>query len=58
MDNEADKFEIKLKILGKDLFGMEMSSKSNARNWAAFSLLALIVVALVAAKVVPMFTGA
>ena len=56
-EQSPDTFEVKLRVLGNEVLGMEISSQSKARNWAAFGLVALIVISLVAAQVAPLFSG-
>lgn len=43
-----DNFEISLRILGNEMFGMKITSQSKAKNWAFFGIITLVaLVALV-----------
>jgi len=37
-----DNFEISLRILGNEMFGMKITSQSKAKNWAFFGIITLI----------------
>jgi hypothetical protein len=43
-DNKApeDNFEISLRILGNEMFGMKITSQSKAKNWAFFGIITLV----------------
>lgn len=39
---EEDKFAIAFRILGNEVFAMELMSKSHKKNWVVFGFIALI----------------
>jgi len=49
-----DTFEVSLRILGNEVLGMRLTSESRARNWAAFGLIAMIVLVAMLAQIVPL----
>ena len=54
-DPTEDTFEISLRILGNEILGMRLTSASRMRNWAAFGLIALIILLALAAQTIPTF---
>lgn len=42
ISNEEDKFEISFRILGNEIFAMNLLSKSTKKNWVIFGLIILI----------------
>jgi len=53
-DQTPDTFEVSLRILGNEVLGMRLTSESRARNWAAFGLIAMIVLVAMLAQIVPL----
>ena len=48
-----DNFEISFRILGNEFFGMQISSKSRAKNWAFFGIFALFGVTILVNELGP-----
>jgi hypothetical protein len=48
-----DKFEISFRILGNEIFGMEILSQSKMKNWAFFGVLTLAALTLVFSELGP-----
>ena len=48
-----DKFEISFRILGIEIFGMEILSQSKMKNWAFFGVLTLAALTLVFSELGP-----
>ena len=48
-----DTFEVSLRILGNEILGMRLTSESRARNWAAFGLIAMIVLVVLVSQMIP-----
>lgn len=53
-ESTPDTFEVSLRILGNEVLGMRLTSESRARNWAAFGLIAMIVLVAMLAQIVPL----
>jgi hypothetical protein len=51
---ENDKFEVSFRLLGNELFAMQLVSASRKRNWIVFGLLALILVTILAERMIPL----
>jgi len=52
-DPHEDTFEISLRILGNEILGMRLASASRARNWAAFGIIAMVFLLVVAGQTLP-----
>lgn len=52
-DQHEDNFEISLRILGNEIIGMRLTSASRARNWAAFGIIALLIILAITAELLP-----
>lgn len=48
-----DKFEISFRLLGNEIFGMEILSQSKMKNWAFFGVLTLAALTLVFSELSP-----
>ena len=53
-ERPIDSFEINFRLLGNEVFGMQINSQSTVKNWAAFGLIALITVTILTAQIVPL----
>lgn len=57
MDNEqpqdSEVFEISLRILGNEIFAMNILSKSAKKNWVIFGLITLVLLTLLANQLSP-----
>lgn len=51
---EEDKFEIAFRVLGNEIFGMTLTSRSRVKNWAVFGLVVLVVLTLLFSEVSPL----
>lgn len=51
---EEDKFEIVFRILGNEIFGMQLTSQSRTKNWAVFGLIVLVVLTLLFSELSPL----
>ena len=51
---EEEKFEISLRLLGNEIFAMQLMSKSKKRNWAIFGLISLVLVTILVQKMMPL----
>lgn len=52
-----DNFEISFRILGNEFFGMKISSKSRAKNWAFFGVFTLLAVTILVNELGPAFVS-
>ena len=50
---ETETFEIALRILGNEIFAMQISSKSAKKNWIIFGLITLVLLTLLANQLSP-----
>ena len=50
---ETETFEISLRLLGNEIFAMQLSSKSAKKNWIIFGLLSLVMLTLLANQLSP-----
>ena len=48
-----DTFEISLRILGNEIIGMRLTSESRARNWAAFGIIATVILLALIVELMP-----
>jgi uncharacterized membrane protein SirB2 len=55
--NEADTFEISLRLLGNEVIGMKLNSQSKARNWIVLAMICLIIIAAIATEIIPLVQG-
>lgn len=46
IDENTDQFEVSFRILGNEIFGMQISSRSKAKNWAFFGIFTLFALAI------------
>ena len=51
---EEDTFEISFRILGNEIFAMELASKSRHKNWAVFGLIVLVMITLFVNQLIPL----
>ena len=51
---ENDKFEVSFRLLGNELFAMQLLRASRKRNWIVFGLVALILVTILAERMIPL----
>lgn len=56
METEEDKFEIAFRVLGNEIFAMNLSSKSSKKNWAVFGIIMLILVTVLIQQLIPLIT--
>lgn len=52
-DSTEDTFEVSLRILGNEILGMRLTSASRMRNWAAFGIIALLVMLAITGELLP-----
>lgn len=50
---DTETFEIALRILGNEIFAMQISSKSAKKNWVIFGLITLVLLTLLANQLSP-----
>jgi hypothetical protein len=50
---ETETFEIALRILGNEIFAMQISSKSAKKNWVIFGLITLVLLTALANQLSP-----
>lgn len=50
---EKDRFEISFRVLGNEIFGMEVMSQSRLKNWAFFGLITLAAVSILFSQLAP-----
>lgn len=50
---ETETFEIALRILGNEIFAMQISSKSAKKNWIIFGLITLVLLTVLANQLSP-----
>lgn len=55
--DEGDTFEISLRLLGNEVIGMRLNSQSKARNWIVLAMICLIIIAAIAAQIIPLIQG-
>jgi hypothetical protein len=51
---EEEQFEISLRLLGNEIFAMQLMSKSKKRNWAIFGLISLVLVTILVKAMMPL----
>jgi len=51
---EEEKFEISLRLLGNEIFAMQLMSKSKKRNWAIFGLISLVLITILVNAMMPL----
>jgi len=51
--NNNDKFETSLSVLGNELIRVNINSESQAKNWAFFGMISLVVVTILVANYGP-----
>jgi hypothetical protein len=49
-----EKFEISLRLLGNEIFAMQLISQSAKKNWAIFGLISLILVTVIVEQLLPL----
>ena len=58
MENQSpvseEKFEISLKLLGNEIFAMQLVSQSAKKNWAIFGLISLILFTIIVDQLLPL----
>jgi hypothetical protein len=58
MENQSpaleEKFEISLRLLGNEIFAMQLVSQSAKKNWAIFGLISLILVTIIVEQLLPL----
>lgn len=54
MEPQEDKFEIAFRILGNEIFAMNLISKSAKKNWAVFGIIMLILVTVLIQQLTPL----
>lgn len=50
---ESETFEIALRILGNEIFAMQISSKSAKKNWVVIGLISVVLLATLANQISP-----
>ena len=57
MENETlppeEKFEISLRLLGNEIFAMQLMSQSQKKNWAVFGLISLVLITIIVEQMLP-----
>lgn len=53
INNEEDKFEISFRVLGNEIFAMNLLSKSTKKNWVIFGLIMLILASIFIQQLTP-----
>jgi hypothetical protein len=58
MENQSpvseEKFEISLKLLGNEIFAMQLVSQSAKKNWAIFGLISLVLFTIIVDQLLPL----
>jgi hypothetical protein len=54
MEPYEDKFEIAFRVLGNEIFAMNLVSKSAKKNWAIFGIIMLTLVAILVQQLTPL----
>lgn len=54
LPTEEEKFEISLRLLGNEIFAMQLMSKSKKRNWAIFGLISLVLITILVEAMMPL----
>jgi hypothetical protein len=58
MENQSpaseEKFEISLKLLGNEIFAMQLVSQSAKKNWAIFGLISLVLFTVIVDQLLPL----
>ena len=49
-----EKFSVSFRILGNEIFAVDLSSQSDRKNWAIFGLIALVLLTLFAQQLLPL----
>jgi len=53
-DGKEERMEIGLRILGNEILGLYINSLSNRKNWIILSIVALILLTLLANQLIPL----
>jgi hypothetical protein len=56
MEPQEDKFEIAFRVLGNEIFAMNLISKSAKKNWAVFGVVLLILVSILMQQLAPLIS--
>jgi hypothetical protein len=56
MDGEEEKFQISFKVLGNEIFSMELKSQSKRKNWVVFGIILLIALSILFHQLLPVIT--
>lgn len=48
-----EKFEISLRLLGNEIFAMQLMSQSQKKNWAVFGLISLVLITIIVEQMLP-----
>jgi hypothetical protein len=48
-----EKFEISLRLLGNEIFAMQLMSQSAKKNWAIFGLISLVLITVLLDQLLP-----
>ena len=51
---EEDKFEISLRLLGNEVFAMQLMSRSPKANWAVFGIIMMILITILVQQILPL----
>lgn len=51
---EEDKFSIAFRLLGNEIFAMDLMSKSRKRNWVVFGIIILILMTIFVQQLLPL----
>jgi hypothetical protein len=54
MAEQPDEFQISLRILGNEVIGLQLTSASKARAWAAFGIIATAVMVTLLIDAIPL----
>lgn len=54
MEPQEDKFEIAFRVLGNEIFAMNLVSKSAKKNWAVFGIMMLILTTVLIQQLTPL----
>ena len=52
-ETHKDRFEISFRVLGNEIFGMELTSESKLKNWAFFGIITLAAMTILFSELSP-----
>jgi hypothetical protein len=52
---EEEKFSLNFRVLGNEIFSVELASRSSRKNWIIFGLVTMVLLSILFQQLVPLF---